>query len=258
LDETQSFVWPAPIATGALLDGTPSGPKESLCADWTSTAGSFRPGVQEATGGAWTTDSQQPVVSCGTVARLYCFGTRYRAVLDLPRPTGRPVFLSTPWTPQGGIAGADAHCAADATAAGLPGRFLAMISNVRYGVPQRFSGAARDTAYVRVDGLWLTHEYFAVPALTQGDFEIPLNVTAARAYVVSSGTEDDTALVWTGGPPVWTSSGPEPTPADHCNRWQGGAGTTGAVGRPDVLAQTISFKTVSCEIPRRLYCAVAQ
>ncbi len=54
-------------------------------------------------------------------------------------PVGPLAFLSSAWLPTRGLLGADAHCAADASAAGIPRTFQAVLATTTLNPTSRFS-----------------------------------------------------------------------------------------------------------------------
>lgn len=86
----------------------------------------------------------------------------------------------------GGIAGADARCAAEAEAADLPGEFLAWISDAEASPADRF---ARDGGpWVRTDGTTLADDW---DDLTDGTLDHPIELDATGQPL------DDQLAVWT-------------------------------------------------------------
>lgn len=105
------------------------------CGNWTSTAGSG--GTMSSTEG-FTVNF---VTACGNPRALICAERGALTTLPPPpSPPGKRVFVSAPITPGGGLAGADARCAADASAAGLAGAasFRAAIAVTGAGPFDRF------------------------------------------------------------------------------------------------------------------------
>jgi hypothetical protein len=116
------------------------------CGDWTSTAGAG--GTMSSTEG-FTVNF---VTACANQRALICAERGALTPLPpAPAPPGKRVFVSTPRTPGGGLAGADTRCVTDATAAGLLGAdgFRAALSVAGAGPFDRF---ATGEALVRPDG----------------------------------------------------------------------------------------------------------
>ncbi len=137
-----------------------------LCADW-STADNMQDGsVNESKFAFDMLGSRRR--SCGNQAHLLCVETgRVQPVMTRP-DTGKRAFATTNgWAPGGGRDSADAHCASEATVAGLTGTFLAAIATTTETIASRFPA---DAIYRRTDGvrllraagLW-TAEWFDVP-----------------------------------------------------------------------------------------------
>lgn len=141
----------------------------------------------------------------------------------------------------GGLAGADAACQAEATAASLPGTYRAWLSDASASAASRFPQNVGPYAMpngVLVAGSW--------GDLTDGSLLTPLNVTAAGA-VVSGFTR-----AWTG---TQSNGSAYTATADHCNGWTSTAGTgrTGFVHQAG--AWTDVFPSQPCNTTGvRLYC----
>lgn len=234
-----------PIATGTTPEGLGSA---ATCGGWTEQGAAPTAGNAHATTGSWTQDLLAPGPTCGDSVSFYCFGTRYRSPARVARATRlRIAFLSSPWTPAGGVDAADAHCQQDAADAGLTGRFQALLAPAGMRPRDRlnlgYSGCAR------VDGVAL--DYCHYPGA------VPINVTAQGDYVGSSGDVASARFVWTGG--QGRAEGTT-TAADTCNSWTGGAGATGKVGRPEFIepqaaeVSGLASSRVSCSSPQRVVC----
>jgi hypothetical protein len=185
------------VHTGTLADGTRA---VDTCSDWTSTGASAAYGYSDAGTAHWTALG---VISCSAAVRFYCFGIDRSTPLVSPTVQGRRAFL-TPATsvPGGGIAGADARCAAAAASAGLPGTFKALLATASTAAAARFSTGAGTPTWFRVDGVKL---FDTSAGLTLGKSNAPLGVDAAGTYVVgnwiwtgmaNAGTVGQTCLDW--------------------------------------------------------------
>ncbi len=243
-----------PLVTGTTAAGVAS---DATCGGWASESGGYTTGDPAGTTGTWTQDPLAPRSSCaplGQYVDIYCFGTRFRRALDItPDPSARRAFLSSPWTPAGGVEAADAHCQKDASAAGLPGAFQALLAPAGVMVDER---APMGGSCARVDGVPLGPCY----GVTSGLADAAINVTATGEHVGSSGDPLSARFVWTGGSHAWHPWSVGTTDAETCNGWQGGAGATGAVGRPEFLDPKGTFvlvsgsAAISCSNPQRVYC----
>jgi len=123
------------------------------CADWTSNAMAATGDASFTARTALLDAGDLPVrISCGGSSHFVCAEVD-RNVDITPIPTrGRLAFTSAGmWDPTSGIARADALCTAEATAAGKPGTFKALLATSQASGISRFdtSGAP----WVRVDGL---------------------------------------------------------------------------------------------------------
>jgi hypothetical protein len=119
------------VLTGSTIDGRKTTPN---CNDWSSSTANTQGGRSDGTGAYFFGSSN------GTCAgRVFCFETGRSVQVSLkppPFPIGRYVFLSM-WTPSAGIASADARCAGDAAAAGLPGTYKALLATTTQSVLER-------------------------------------------------------------------------------------------------------------------------
>ncbi len=146
------------------------------------------------------------------------------------------------WTGNlGGVAGADAKCQAEATAASVPGTFRAWISTASTSPAQRFSQTAGP--YLLADGTLLATSW---ADLTDGTLLVPPRVPVAGAALPSF------VRVWTGTQFNGTAL---TATADHCSGWTSTSGT-GRQGYAHVAsAWSDVFPSQSCgQTDVRLYC----
>ncbi len=176
--ELGSTVW-----TGTAANGTLAG---TACTDWTdgtSTTISGVIGFPEYGTSGWT---QNGGSTCNNTQHLYCLGTSWTATVAPPAaPTARRAFISNvAWLPSGGLAGADALCASEASAAGLTGTFRALLATTGASAASRFSTTG--TPWARVDNVLLapTAAGFLGGAAAGPPtyWDAALNVTAAGGY----------------------------------------------------------------------------
>jgi hypothetical protein len=150
-------------------------------------------------------------------------------------------FLTSTRTPgnMGGLSGADAICAARATAAGLPGSYVAWLSTGSVNAISRLAGSR---GWIRVDG-----QAFAdtTTALGGSQFFYPLRVDELGAVLPVS---DFITSVLTG------TMGDGTAQADRCGDWALSGGTA-AMGAPNSGATSWTYAVTSnCDFPRPLYC----
>jgi hypothetical protein len=228
IDELGADVASSEVYTGTSSSGAIAG---SSCAG----SGMARVGVTQRTIMEWTSSGDR---DCTTPVRLYCFAID-RAVAVAPVPVaGRRAFISTvSFDPTTGVGGADARCAAEAAAAGLPGAYKALIGTSTASALSRFSLAGGP--WVRLDGIALAS---SISAFAAGDLATPLNVTTTGAYV---------------GDHVATGGGtPETVPslANTCDDWSSAAGTA-RMGRARASGPaSFSSSTQPCDVPYAVYC----
>jgi Divergent InlB B-repeat domain len=109
------------------------------CNNWSSSASADVGIMGTAWSGGlnWTEGVAQ---SCSTTTTVYCMQVDHVAQVTVPAPptNAKLVFVAAPYDPSSGLAGGDAKCAADASAAGLAGTFRAMLATVAAGAASRF------------------------------------------------------------------------------------------------------------------------
>jgi hypothetical protein len=144
----------------------------------------------------------------------------------------------------GGLAGADAKCAAAAVAAGLDGTFIAVLSTTTTNAIDRISGSR---GWVRVDGAPFVDTADAIfdtmPQSATGELN-PLAVDE-HGNAISSPVS-----VWTGT----TSDGKYDVTRGACGDWTTTASQSVEVGDPARAFQTLSFSADNCSSSARLAC----
>ncbi|HMI93155.1 MAG TPA: hypothetical protein VK509_17410 [Polyangiales bacterium] len=208
--------------------GSHAGSETGDCDEWTSSSGtkSFLSG--DPTGGAGAWNGSLSGQACSANFRLYCLQKDFTNTLTFERASGRLAFVSNePWTPSGGLAGADARCNQDAQAAGLVGSFKAMLSTTSAGAASRFSTGGGP--WVRRDGIPLVAKAADMFAAS-GMLLAPLQLTASGDYLTNYGG-------WSG------SANPQQAGTNTCSDWTSAAMSAhGTAGRvlfariPDMLA----------------------
>jgi len=171
-----------PAWTGTDDDGDA---QANTCSDWTSTATSGTVGYPEYGNGAFT---QNGGGACTTSAHLYCLGIDYTAtVAPVPQTAVRRAFVSAVgWAPGAGLAGADALCTSQASAAGLPGTYRALLAGVSTSAASRFS--TNGLPWARVDDVLLSTTAAGFLAPTGTHWLASLDVTATGAHVYNAQT----------------------------------------------------------------------
>jgi len=210
------------------------------CADFTSTAATAGVGSLAATAYSWTI-AFGAANSCAGGARIYCFGVDDVFPVTLPAPAvGRHGFLSSEWQLAGGLAGADAHCQADADANNLPGSYAALLATSTATAAARFD--ASRPPWVRRDGLPLAA---TAGELLAGQHTVPLNVDATGAYINFDAGQ---ASVWTG------ALGPSDPAKSTCGDWTDVA-KQGTQGAGQFAGPRAFFNgDFPCNFTNRLYC----
>jgi hypothetical protein len=140
---------------------------------------------------------------------LYCFDISHVTPLTVTKTPGRIAFVTKGTLDNtSGIAGADSLCAAEASAASLPGTFQALLSTSTTPAAMRsgFNFSAMSEPYVRPDGIKIAD----APTIAAG---APLD---SGVWQNADGTYVTTfSLPWTGSS---TPSSPTTT-AQTCDDW---------------------------------------
>jgi hypothetical protein len=212
LTESGSDAFDTEVYTGTASDGTlQSG--ASTCNDYTSADDELIvTGFSTGTSSLFTSFNR---VTCAEAARLYCFGVDRQASVTIALPGAiRYAFLSSDsWRPDGNLASADLLCASEASAAGLPGTYKALLATETASAASRFDTTL--APWARVDGVLLAataEELFSSPY-----WDTSLTVLADGTYATSG------ALLVGGGGTNLSAAG---TSALTCNNWSG----TGTLG----------------------------
>jgi hypothetical protein len=164
-----------------------------------------------------------------------------------PAPTGRLAFVTVgKWLPAGGIAGADAVCASEASTAGLAGTFKAVLATASAGSLGRFSQAGNP--WFRVDGVALTQTTAQMFDGQLPYLETSLNVTALGAYIIENPLFTD--AVWTGPRLVGSTK--------TCTDWTSSAstdrGATAFITDTQINTELSESYPQACNVARRLFC----
>ena len=136
---------------------------------------------------------------------------RVQPVITRP-DTGKRAFATTnSWQPGGGRDSADAHCASEASLAGLTGTFLAAMATTTETIASRFPA---DAIYRRTDGVRLLR----AAGLWSGDWlDVPPQIDQFGDLI---------------GADYWTGTSrfdALPQAADNCNDWTSTSDTLGGL-----------------------------
>ena len=208
------------------------GGPSSTCADWTVATGD--------TGGilmssdCTSTPSNNPFTQCTTAGHLVCV-ERAREVAVVPEiAAGRIAFLAESYVPSGGLGAADARCAADASAAGLPGSYLAWLGTSTSEPEDRFGDGP---PWRRVDGVLL--------ATTALEFLAPLDPPYLASFLNRTAAGAiSTQLTFTG------------VNGGHCDDWTASPDFAN-IARPGTSLRAdfrITPFTSTCGTPRAIVC----
>lgn len=220
-----TFVVSQFVATGTTRDGT---------AAMQCSTGKVTVGVNDASAPVWTDIFAS---DCSTLLQVYCFGTGRSADVTPTVPPGELLAFVSSATDYSAISNLDGTCNADATAAGLPGTYRALVALSSMPARNRVTNTAAKSWY-RVDGVRVSG-----PMLDA--FEAPLDVDANGSHVdggVGFGAVDPKTAAVT---------------SENCSDWtvNAASGTTN-LGR-SIRSSPMAFKgytPLGCGEVQRVYC----
>jgi hypothetical protein len=217
------------------------------CSNWTTLSGAQYAIVGDADDAGFTWHGAS--ISCNSSHRIACFEVgRAVAVAVTPAPRGRIAFLSTPVTPDAGLAGFDLRCRNEASSAGLPGTYRAVTATTTASARSRFTIDARPIT--RVDGTVV-----ATDSTSFFDASIKRSILNQRAdgtrvgYEFPNGAGED---VWIGASTPDVAA----TAVTSCNNWTSIASTSiGYCGAVDSIgARFWADASPSCDFVAPLLC----
>ncbi|MGH8323448.1 MAG: hypothetical protein ACRETD_06570 [Steroidobacteraceae bacterium] len=224
--------------TGTLPDGTVTG---LTCGDWTSNS-NVAGGIMGSTarGPEGWTDFQQ--FGCNFCCfSLICFDTTHDTQLTVTPTAGRIAFVSkAAFDTTSGLAGADALCATEASAASLTGTFQALLSITSQAASSRagFDFSAMSAPYVRPDGILIGD----APTIASG------SALSSGIWQNADGTYA-TGMVWTG------SSSPSTTSSNDCAHWANNTTASGIVGDKTAVSGWFNSGSLPfCSASASVYC----
>jgi hypothetical protein len=216
------------------------------CQDWTGSSGPFAgAGNVNATGRDWEASGD---ADCTVPSRFFCFGVDQAVPVSVPKPpTGaRVAFISEKKLAlSGGVATADFLCQIEASAAGLPGNFHALLATSTASLNQRVPTTPNDV-WIRPDGVVLNPG--AGTRLYDGVIAASIDITA-RGNVVN---DDEYVLIGAADPDT------PPTAEKTCLDWtlpnasMPFGASSGLVHRPDWWLN-VGYP-VACGFLRHVYC----
>ena len=257
---TGGHTWYPPRLTAAGADvgagywfatGTQGGLHQTgfMCADWTSTAGNSVFGLADTGVAGWGASGS---AGCSPNAfHLACLGTDYQAVVRVVAPPNpRFIFLSkAPFGAATGVTAANTICTNEATSAGLPGTYKALLAPTGATAGSLF--VAHNQPVTRPDGV--------VVAVSDASFLAIPSAIRAALEIAADGTVpvDTNGAAFTGAASV-TAAG---TNATTCNNWSTNSGAaTGTSGLTNYSAGTTYFNNALSAQPNcdnaamRVYC----
>jgi hypothetical protein len=223
------------VWTGSTAVGTPS--TFGTCSDWSTTA--VNAGIGDSGHG-------QPALLAGSMGPctashpLLCFGVGANEVVTPVATTGRLMFLASSRSGPG-LAGLDGPCQTLATAAGLPGTYLAAVATTTTSIQARFTIDSRP--WIRVDGTRIAD---GGTALFDTDHTSIVNQAASGMYVGST-------LFWSGA----ASPQAVGTLATTCNDWASQVMGDSAIGGGGYAVDAVEFwnnSTFACSYGQPILC----
>ena len=231
--------------TGTTNAGTVHG--TSTCVDWTSISGTIfgETGVVSGGPNAWSDRSGALSCSDPFQGHLYCFDISHTSTLTVTPAVGRLAFVSkASFDTTKGVAGADALCQSEATAAGLtnPTHFLALLSTSTASAASRFDLSAMSMPYVRPDGIKIAD---AATIASGTDLDSGFWQHADGSYISAF------TFAWNG------SAAPNAAGTNNCTDWTTSSDmVTGIDGRTNQTDPSWwnYFDMSSCASQNSLYC----
>ncbi|HEY4393523.1 MAG TPA: DUF4215 domain-containing protein, partial [Polyangia bacterium] len=238
----------ADLTTGQVLGGNATATSGYECSDWTSTSGSVSYFVGNASSGDWNnygSGACSNLTLASEVFHLYCLGKDFSNPMTFPKASGRLAFVLPPaaWSPKGGLSAADTVCQSAATAASLPGTYLAMLATSTASMASRFDTTG--APWVRVDGVALVANASDLFA-KGGKWLAPLEMSATGV--------PELVAVWTGNS---DPTAPAASVMTTCNDWTSNVSPyTGNAGESALtfVSQALGNSTPTCAASFSLYC----
>jgi hypothetical protein len=223
------------VWTGSLAAGIPS--TFGMCSDWSTTTGNGALGDSGHSQPALIAGSMGP---CTASHHLLCFGIGANEVVTPIATSGRFLFLASGRNGPG-LAGLDGPCQMQATAAGLPGTYLAAVATTTISARSRFTIDSRP--WVRIDGT----------RIADGETALFDNVHASPVHQAAAGGYLNSTLFWSGA----ASPQDVGTAASTCNDWASQiAGDTGIAGGGYAVevAEFWNNTTLACSYGQPILC----
>jgi hypothetical protein len=203
--------------TLAGMNGDGALDAQNNCGDWSGSGQNMSTGATHAAGKGWP-NHNVGVSDCTNAFHLICLMKGRNTPVSVTPAAGKKIYLSrSGWAPGGGLASADAKCAADAPAGVASAKAVLVASNRSLA-----SVLNPSTVYVRPDG---------VKAGTGADIAAAFGAWSAPATIEGSVVQDGSgkyidvagmSLTWTGVP--WGGT-PD---TDTCRDWTATASTASA------------------------------
>jgi hypothetical protein len=209
--------------------------------NWTTNS-SANTGSDGYSSGGLSVFSNFGTIGCtATWLRLYCIGVDRAAAgsVDVGAPSAfRRAFVSSgAFVPGGGLSSADAMCANEATATGLPGTYRAALATGGASAQSRFDTSATSRPWYRVDNVRLAPS--AAAFFSSLNWDAPLNLTGNGTHISNVG-------VWSGAPSGLNAAG---TAASTCSSWTTGAAASTGVGGRAAFSNVAQATAMDPSIP---------
>jgi hypothetical protein len=214
------------VLTGTTVDGTFAS-NHGNCTSYTANdGGDVQAGLASSNSVAFT---QWLQVGCTEPAHLYCLGIDRKAQV-VPTPvSGRYAFISkNTWTPGGGLSSADSLCQSEATNAGLPGTYSALLAPTGETPASRFSTTG--LPWIRPDGIPITPTASTFFTTTLWDTSPNMSADGSTYYSAYFGT-------WSGAANGTTAG----TAVTNCSNWTSSSASASASGGGAGQTSTADF-----------------
>jgi formylglycine-generating enzyme required for sulfatase activity len=221
------------VFTGTYRDGTAQ--SGASCSDWEATSDNGYIGYSYGTYYVWGSVGVGP---CAESYPIYCFGIDHSTRVTPLSVSGRIAFISTtPYIPNTGLAEGNSICRTEASNAGLPGTYKALLAVDGSSAISRFDSSE---IWVRPDGTPIVEN---ADDLHNGlDLLAPINVTADGDYVID--------VTWTGAEQVDAT-----TTNGNCTDWSTDVGSSYSGHAALVTSDFFNYSTLNCSTTdRTIYC----
>jgi hypothetical protein len=229
------------VATGSHASGLRDA--TSTCSEWSSPSAGASFGSPSASSGA---SVRIGFTGCSWPLSIYCFELGHDYQVEPPAAVagGRILFVTTSQWTFGALSTADALCNSEASSAGLPGTYTALLASVGASPASRLASLAGP--WKRSDGRLIT-----AGALDTLPFELPPDLSASGSQQLG----DLYRYVWMGTTGLTVAGDTVTTCANWTMPTSAGYGTTGYSDETNALAFGDSQALTRCDGTLPVYCA---